>query len=153
MKLPPQWTKHPLRHVAHVQTRLSKSQNRSGPFLVRPYLRVANVQDGYLDLSDIREIEVPIAQVERFRVHAGDVLLTEGGDFDKLGRGSSTLRIPPRALQDEIALVLATSRRNIEITQQLLESLKTQKRGLMQKLLTGQWRLPLPSSMQEKVTA
>ena len=55
---------------------------------MRPYLRVANVQDGYLDLAEIKEIEVPAAQVERFSLRNGDVLLTEGGDFDKLGRGS-----------------------------------------------------------------
>jgi type I restriction enzyme S subunit len=41
-----------------------------------------------LDLTDIKEIEVPPSQVERFCLRNGDVLLTEGGDFDKLGRGS-----------------------------------------------------------------
>jgi type I restriction enzyme, S subunit len=88
MKLPAQWSKVPLQQVAHVQTGLSKSQNRSGPSVLRPYLRVANVQDGYLDLAAIKEIEVPASQVERFSLRNGDVLLTEGGDFDKLGRGS-----------------------------------------------------------------
>jgi type I restriction enzyme S subunit len=53
-----------------------------------PYLRVANVQDGHFDLSEVKQIEVPKDSVERFRVNAGDVLLTEGGDFDKLGRGA-----------------------------------------------------------------
>jgi type I restriction enzyme S subunit len=53
-----------------------------------PYLRVANVQDGHFDLSEVKEIEVPRESVKRFRVKAGDILLTEGGDFDKLGRGA-----------------------------------------------------------------
>lgn len=88
MKLPDQWNKVPLQHVANVQTGISKSQNRTGSSVLRPYLRVANVQDGYLDLTDIKEIEVPTSQVERFCLRNGDVLLTEGGDFDKLGRGS-----------------------------------------------------------------
>lgn len=88
MKRPAQWSKVPLYQVANVQTGLSKSQNRTGPSVLRPYLRVANVQDGYLDLTDIKEIEVPASQVERFCLRNGDVLLTEGGDFDKLGRGS-----------------------------------------------------------------
>ncbi|MBI2802473.1 MAG: restriction endonuclease subunit S [Gammaproteobacteria bacterium] len=88
MKLPAQWSKVPLHQVANVQTGLSKSQNRTGPSVLRPYLRVANIQDGYLDLADIREIEVPSSQVERFSLRSGDLLLTEGGDFDKLGRGS-----------------------------------------------------------------
>ncbi|MET9196209.1 restriction endonuclease subunit S [Streptomyces olivaceus] len=52
-----------------------------------PYLRVANVQDGYISTDDVKKVRVPSASVERFRLRAGDVLLTEGGDFDKLGRG------------------------------------------------------------------
>ncbi|WP_293002576.1 restriction endonuclease subunit S [Nevskia sp.] len=88
MKLSAQWRKVPLRDVANVQTGLSKSQNRTGPSVLRPYLRVANVQDGHFDLTEIKTIEVPATQVERFSLRNGDVLLTEGGDFDKLGRGS-----------------------------------------------------------------
>ncbi|WP_332449730.1 restriction endonuclease subunit S [Methanoculleus sp.] len=53
-----------------------------------PYLRVANVQDGYLDLTEIKEIEVLESDVDKYALHPGDVLLTEGGDRDKLGRGA-----------------------------------------------------------------
>lgn len=88
MKLPSEWKQVSLHQVAKIQTGLSKSQNRTGPFVVRPYLRVANVQDGFLSLADIKEIDVPASQVERFSLLPGDVLLTEGGDFDKVGRGS-----------------------------------------------------------------
>lgn len=53
-----------------------------------PYLRVANVQDGYLDLAEIKEIEVLESDVDKYALNPGDVLLTEGGDRDKLGRGA-----------------------------------------------------------------
>ncbi|MDZ7578860.1 MAG: hypothetical protein U0904_11905 [Candidatus Nanopelagicales bacterium] len=53
-----------------------------------PYLRVANVQAGVLDLSEIREVRVPTAQARRALLRPGDVLMTEGGDLDKLGRGT-----------------------------------------------------------------
>jgi type I restriction enzyme, S subunit len=53
-----------------------------------PYLRVANVQAGYLDLSEIKKIEIAIDEVERYRLQSDDLLLTEGGDYDKLGRGA-----------------------------------------------------------------
>jgi type I restriction enzyme, S subunit len=53
-----------------------------------PYLRVANVKDGYLDLSDVNEISVPERDIEKCRLQYGDLLLTEGGDPDKLGRGT-----------------------------------------------------------------
>ena len=52
-----------------------------------PYLRVANVQEGYLDLSEVKEIEVLPDDLEKYRLERGDVLLTEGGDPDKVGRG------------------------------------------------------------------
>jgi len=74
--------------VAVVQTGIAKGKpttNSDGVAL--PYLRVANVQDGYVDLSEMKEIVVEAGAVERYRLRAGDVLFTEGGDFDKLGRG------------------------------------------------------------------
>ncbi len=53
-----------------------------------PYLRVANVQDGYLDLRDVKTVYVPEAEAKHLQLHSGDVLMNEGGDFDKLGRGT-----------------------------------------------------------------
>lgn len=53
-----------------------------------PYLRVANVQDGYLDLSEIKTVRVSATQLEKLNLLSGDVLMNEGGDFDKLGRGT-----------------------------------------------------------------
>jgi type I restriction enzyme, S subunit len=52
-----------------------------------PYLRVANVQAGYVNLSVIKTIRVPISEAKRSILVKGDVLMTEGGDPDKLGRG------------------------------------------------------------------
>lgn len=53
-----------------------------------PYLRVANVKDGHLDLDDVKTIEVTESEIQRWILQAGDLPLTEGGDPDKLGRGS-----------------------------------------------------------------
>jgi type I restriction enzyme S subunit len=53
-----------------------------------PYLRVANVQDGFLDLSEVKTIEVLPDDVDRYHLEDGDILMTEGGDPDKLGRGA-----------------------------------------------------------------
>jgi type I restriction enzyme S subunit len=50
-------------------------------------MRVANVQDGYLDLSEVKNIVVSPNDAEKCLLQKGDVLLTEGGDPDKLGRG------------------------------------------------------------------
>ncbi|RKQ37009.1 hypothetical protein C1C97_005290 [Kocuria tytonis] len=53
-----------------------------------PYLRVANVQAGHVDLSEVAEIDVPPAVASENRLEPNDVLITEGGDRDKLGRGA-----------------------------------------------------------------
>jgi len=58
------------------------------PITTLPYLRVANVKAGYLALDEVKEIEVPLDEVERYSLQPGDVLLTEGGDWDKLGRSA-----------------------------------------------------------------
>ncbi|MCG5220599.1 restriction endonuclease subunit S [Streptosporangium soli] len=59
-----------------------------GDVVTRPYLRVANVQAGQVSLDDITEISVPREMANRSTLRAGDVLMTEGGDLDKLGRGT-----------------------------------------------------------------
>lgn len=86
--IPDKWKKLPLDHVAHVQTGLAKGKKDIKNARALPYLRVANVQDGYLDLSLIKSIEVEESNIDRYLLKPGDVLLTEGGDFDKLGRGA-----------------------------------------------------------------
>jgi type I restriction enzyme S subunit len=52
------------------------------------YLAVVNVQDKALDLSVAKTIDATDDEIRRFRLRADDLLLTEGGDPDKLGRGT-----------------------------------------------------------------
>src|ERR1700733_14914298 len=76
--------------VATVQSGLTLDAGRElGPTAVsRPYLRVANVQGGCIDLSEIKDVDVPLRLACRSELKPGDVLMTEGGDADKLGRGT-----------------------------------------------------------------
>jgi type I restriction enzyme S subunit len=53
-----------------------------------PYLAVINVQDRRLNLSVVKTIEASDEEINRYRLKLGDLLLTEGGDPDKLGRGT-----------------------------------------------------------------
>ena len=82
------WKKTALDHVAGVQTGIAKGKPINGAAVTVPYLRVANVQDGHVDLSVMKEISVKPSEVDRYSLRKGDVLFTEGGDFDKLGRGT-----------------------------------------------------------------
>lgn len=88
-QIPTKWRVVQLREVAEVSSGVTLGRNLSGVgTLELPYLRVANVQDGYLDLMEVKTVRVLPEEVERFRLRRGDVLLNEGGDSDKLGRGT-----------------------------------------------------------------
>jgi type I restriction enzyme S subunit len=87
-EVPEHWEVIPLKRVADIQTGVAKGKNNSGKTTISvPYLRVANVQDGYLDLSEVTALDIPADELDRYALRAGDVLMNEGGDFDKLGRG------------------------------------------------------------------
>ena len=74
--------------------------------------------------------------------------------FELAGNGSVRVRIyyddlasfsfelPPIEVQAGIVSFLDAAAREIGLLSQQLAALRTQKRGLMQKLLTGHWRLP-----------
>lgn len=87
--VPKHWEVKRMKHIAHIQTGVAKGRDLSEADSIEvPYLRVANVQDGYVDLSDVATIAIPRVELERYTLQAGDVLMNEGGDNDKLGRGA-----------------------------------------------------------------
>jgi len=53
---------------------------------MRPYLRVQNVYEDRLDLSDVMEMDFPGEDFERYLLHPGDILLNEGQSPEFLGR-------------------------------------------------------------------
>lgn len=203
------WPTVSLQEVAEIRTGVAKGKKGLKEPIELPYLRVANVQDGHIDLTEVKTIAVEAAQVERYALQSGDVLMTEGGDFDKLGRGdvwegqispclhqnhvfavrptpsklnsyylaalaasdygrqyflscakrttnlasinSSQLKcfpvlLPPLDEQVRIADIVAAANARIEILGTKKAHYQTLKRGLMQKLLTGEWRIKLDSS-------
>ena len=87
-ELPVTWELVSLKRVSEMQGGLTLGKVYEGPLIERPYLRVANVQDGHLNLQDVTTIEVPEEVASRVQLRSGDVLMTEGGDLDKLGRGT-----------------------------------------------------------------
>lgn len=85
-ELPRGWSWTSMDALAHVVGGLTKDAKRVQGRSV-PYLRVANVQRGRLELSEIKTILATEQQIEALRLQPGDILLNEGGDRDKLGRG------------------------------------------------------------------
>jgi type I restriction enzyme S subunit len=88
-EIPRKWEVKRLKFLAEVRSGTAKGRDFGDRDTVElPYLRVANVQDGYLDLSDVATITIGRNEIKRYSLRVGDVLMNEGGDFDKLGRGS-----------------------------------------------------------------
>jgi type I restriction enzyme S subunit len=87
-EIPETWTWSHLGEIGDVVggATVDKKRRPSDPVTV-PYLRVANVQRGHLDLSEIKTISVERNAATSLRLEKGDVLLNEGGDRDKIGRG------------------------------------------------------------------
>ncbi|CCK78187.1 restriction endonuclease subunit S [Desulfobacula toluolica] len=86
-KIPRHWKAVKLKRISKIQSGLTLGKQYSGNLVKRSYLRVANVQDGYLDLQDVSTISLPKKTAAGLELKKGDVLMTEGGDLDKLGRG------------------------------------------------------------------
>ena len=87
--IPVDWEVKTLTLVADIRGGIAKNSNAatSDPISVH-YLRVANVQDGFLDLAEMSKIQLSRVDLPRYKVVPGDVLMNEGGDLDKLGRGA-----------------------------------------------------------------
>ncbi len=86
--VPSHWQETRLKHQAKIQTGITLGKVYDTDLETRPYLRVANVQSGFLNLKHVKTIEVPRSEAVRCELRLNDVVLTEGGDIDKLGRGA-----------------------------------------------------------------
>jgi type I restriction enzyme S subunit len=86
---PKAWDIRPLSEVSEVISGVAKGRQLADDESIElPYMRVANVKDGHLDMSEVKSIIIKKSEVEKLRIVAGDLLMTEGGDPDKLGRAA-----------------------------------------------------------------
>jgi type I restriction enzyme S subunit len=86
MPLSPRFACVPLGRIAEVAYGVTVDPSTRPLEHARPYLRVANVQAGYLDLSEVKLISVPDAIAEKAALRSGDVLLCEGNSPHLVGR-------------------------------------------------------------------
>lgn len=86
---PRNWRLAKLEDVSQLQSGVTKGRKLEGKKTVDvPYMRVWNVQDAHIRLGSIKNITVLETDVDKYRLEVGDLLLTEGGDPDQLGRGA-----------------------------------------------------------------
>lgn len=85
---PSHWPIKPLKSFAKITSGFTMGRDLSRyETVVVPYVTVANVQDGYFELSNISSTEIKKEEIHTDLLEYGDILMTEGGDRDKLGRG------------------------------------------------------------------
>lgn len=87
--IPDHWKCVPLKRCAQVKSGITLGKKYpSGTRLIDvPYLRVANVQNGHVVLDTVVTLKVTPEEAQQYQLPKGCVLMTEGGDRDKLGRG------------------------------------------------------------------
>ena len=83
------WPAAKMESKADVVSGITKGRKTKAEDLTEvPYMAVSNVKDGYIDWTTVKTIEATQQEIEQYRLLADDVLMTEGGDPDKVGRGA-----------------------------------------------------------------
>lgn len=86
---PMKWSEVKLEALADVVSGITKGRKVCESNLTEvPYMAVSNVKEGYIDWTTVKTIMATKQEIEQYRLRSKDVLMTEGGDPDKLGRGA-----------------------------------------------------------------
>lgn len=93
---PMEWPEHRLDSMAQIVSGITKGRKiKSEKLFEVPYMAVSNVKDGYIDWTTVKTIMATQAEINQYKLLPFDVLMTEGGDPDKLGRGA-IIHDPPK---------------------------------------------------------
>ena len=114
--------------VAEARSGITKGRKTGDAGLTTvPYLAVVNVQDGFIDPEPLKWIDATTEEISKYLLLDGDILLTEGGDPDKLGRGAVwDAAIDPCIHQNHVFRVRVTDDR---MTPEFLSRLLGSSRG------------------------
>ena len=84
-----------LSEVADIVSGITKGRKLiNTPLYEVPYMAVSNVKSGYIDWSTVKTIKASKTEINQYRLKPNDILMTEGGDPDKVGRGA-IIKNPP----------------------------------------------------------
>jgi type I restriction enzyme, S subunit len=87
--LPSSWTRVRFEDIAIIAGGVTLGRKLGDrKTITLPYLRVANVKRGEIDLTIVKEVEIAETEIERYALRENDILMTEGGDWDKVGRAA-----------------------------------------------------------------
>lgn len=89
-----QWPEKTLESMADIVSGITKGRKTAEAALQEvPYMAVSNVKDGYIDWTTVKTILATRQEIEQYRLMPDDILMTEGGDPDKVGRGA-IIKVP-----------------------------------------------------------
>ncbi len=91
--LPKEWETPRIKDIGQVQAGRQRSPHFTKGDL-RPYLRVANIFEGYIDASDVLEMKFTEAEYNRYRLRLSDILLNEGQSLELVGRHALYREVP-----------------------------------------------------------
>lgn len=81
-------TSNLLTDVSEIMSGITKGRKVKTDKLTHvPYICTANVQNGYLDWTETKYIDATDDEIEKYSLESDDLLMIEGGDPDKVGRG------------------------------------------------------------------
>ena len=90
---------HPLSEVSDIMSGITKGRKAKTDKLVRvPYLCTANVQNGFLDWTETKYIDATDEEIRKYSLKRDDLLMIEGGDPDKVGRGYLAGTLPDNCI-------------------------------------------------------
>lgn len=93
------FAKYNLGEIADIVSGITKGRKTKDTDLQEvPYMAVSNVKDGYIDWTKVKTIMASSNEITQYRLKPGDILMTEGGDPDKLGRGSIIINPPENCI-------------------------------------------------------
>jgi type I restriction enzyme S subunit len=86
--LPDGWQLKMLGELSDIRSGITKGRKASGLLTAVPFMRAANVQNGVIDLAEVKTIEATASEIARFSLAVGDILMVEGsGSPERLGQG------------------------------------------------------------------
>ena len=89
-----QWPEKTLENMADIVSGITKGRKTAEADLQEvPYMAVSNVKDGYIDWTTVKTILATRQEIEQYRLMPDDILMTEFGDPDKVGRGA-IIKVP-----------------------------------------------------------
>ena len=90
------WPEVKLDSIADIVSGITKGRKIKGDKWIKvPYMAVSNVKDGYIDWTTVKTILATPSEIEQYHLMSEDILITEGGDPDKVGRGA-IIHNPPK---------------------------------------------------------